>query len=309
MPSLQLPSLQCRRTRLCATRPPSTPCPPAQRRRTTCPWVAGLLARPSRWWSTWNKVSAAATSSWCFCFQLSPVCLRPSVCPPVLAIELLAACQALEFLRPLETTTPLEKVYELLRSVVRSGLVRFALKMQRLDPLGWCNCVCVSSPWDRDRVMSTDIQAAHGLIREQKAGPPERLVTRGGHQVVVTLSLLLLLRCGEQLSRTWTCTGGTRTLETSRTVFGKCDVIWIAINKDDLMTNVNALFKLPCWCSSPRLPPPGNEILLLHAVLLSSFSPVFLLANPSSQRLHPDHYILLLLPEELRVFPTPCCAE
>ncbi|XP_035536077.1 histidine ammonia-lyase-like isoform X4 [Morone saxatilis] len=35
----------------------------------------------------------------------------------VLAIELLAACQALEFLRPLKTTTPLEKVYELLRSV------------------------------------------------------------------------------------------------------------------------------------------------------------------------------------------------
>uniref|UniRef100_A0A673C446 Histidine ammonia-lyase n=1 Tax=Sphaeramia orbicularis TaxID=375764 RepID=A0A673C446_9TELE len=32
----------------------------------------------------------------------------------VLAIELLAACQALEFLRPLKTTTPLEKVYELL---------------------------------------------------------------------------------------------------------------------------------------------------------------------------------------------------
>ena len=38
----------------------------------------------------------------------------------MLAIELLAACQALEFLRPLKTTTPLEKVYELLRSVVRS---------------------------------------------------------------------------------------------------------------------------------------------------------------------------------------------
>ncbi|KAB5542018.1 hypothetical protein PHYPO_G00086610 [Pangasianodon hypophthalmus] len=37
----------------------------------------------------------------------------------VLAIELLAACQALEFHRPLKTTAPLEKVYELLRSVVR----------------------------------------------------------------------------------------------------------------------------------------------------------------------------------------------
>uniref|UniRef100_A0A8K9WLV9 Histidine ammonia-lyase n=1 Tax=Oncorhynchus mykiss TaxID=8022 RepID=A0A8K9WLV9_ONCMY len=36
----------------------------------------------------------------------------------VLAIELLAACQALEFLRLLKSTTPLEKVHELVRSVV-----------------------------------------------------------------------------------------------------------------------------------------------------------------------------------------------
>uniref|UniRef100_A0A3Q3VQZ7 Histidine ammonia-lyase n=1 Tax=Mola mola TaxID=94237 RepID=A0A3Q3VQZ7_MOLML len=60
----------------------------------------------------------------------------------VLAIELLAACQALEFLRPLKTTTPLEKVHELLRTVV--------------------------SPWDKDRTMSPDIEAAHTLIRGQK---------------------------------------------------------------------------------------------------------------------------------------------
>ena len=33
----------------------------------------------------------------------------------VLAIELLAACQAMEFHRPLRTTNPLEKVYELVR--------------------------------------------------------------------------------------------------------------------------------------------------------------------------------------------------
>ncbi|KAG8439603.1 hypothetical protein GDO86_005693 [Hymenochirus boettgeri] len=37
----------------------------------------------------------------------------------VLAIELLAACQGIEFLRPLRTTSPLEKVYDLVRSVVR----------------------------------------------------------------------------------------------------------------------------------------------------------------------------------------------
>ncbi|ODN05650.1 Histidine ammonia-lyase [Orchesella cincta] len=37
----------------------------------------------------------------------------------VIAIELLAACQAIEFLRPLKTTDPLEKVYEAVRSVAK----------------------------------------------------------------------------------------------------------------------------------------------------------------------------------------------
>ena len=35
----------------------------------------------------------------------------------VLAIELLAACQALEFYRPMTTTAPLEEVYKLIRTV------------------------------------------------------------------------------------------------------------------------------------------------------------------------------------------------
>ncbi|KAI4825969.1 hypothetical protein KUCAC02_021628 [Chaenocephalus aceratus] len=61
----------------------------------------------------------------------------------VLAIELLAACQGIEFLRPLRTTTPLEKVYELVRSVVK--------------------------PWMKDRFMSPDIEAAHRLLLDQKA--------------------------------------------------------------------------------------------------------------------------------------------
>ncbi|NXX73828.1 HUTH lyase, partial [Urocolius indicus] len=60
----------------------------------------------------------------------------------VLAIELLAACQGIEFLRPLRTTTPLEKVYDLVRSVVR--------------------------PWMKDRFMAPDIEAAHRLLVEQK---------------------------------------------------------------------------------------------------------------------------------------------
>lgn len=36
----------------------------------------------------------------------------------VLAMELLAACQGLDFLRPLTTTKPLQDVYKLVRSVV-----------------------------------------------------------------------------------------------------------------------------------------------------------------------------------------------
>ena len=37
----------------------------------------------------------------------------------VLAIELLTACQALEFHRPTMTTAPLESVYKLVREVVK----------------------------------------------------------------------------------------------------------------------------------------------------------------------------------------------
>lgn len=37
----------------------------------------------------------------------------------VLAIELLAACQGLEFHHPTKTTAPLEQVYQLVRSVVK----------------------------------------------------------------------------------------------------------------------------------------------------------------------------------------------
>ncbi|KAL2087350.1 hypothetical protein ACEWY4_016178 [Coilia grayii] len=60
----------------------------------------------------------------------------------VLAIELLAACQGLEFHRPQKSTAPLEQVHKLVRSVV--------------------------GPWDKDRAMSPDIEAAHKLLREEK---------------------------------------------------------------------------------------------------------------------------------------------
>lgn len=57
----------------------------------------------------------------------------------VIAIELLAACQALEFFRPATSTPPLEAVHALVRKHVR--------------------------PWDKDRIMHSDIDAALELIR------------------------------------------------------------------------------------------------------------------------------------------------
>jgi len=60
----------------------------------------------------------------------------------VIAIELLAACQAIEFLRPMKTTMPLEEVYKVVRSVVR--------------------------PWDKDRYMSPDIIAVNDLLKDGK---------------------------------------------------------------------------------------------------------------------------------------------
>ena len=73
----------------------------------------------------------------------------------VIAIELLAACQAIEFLRPLKTTQPLEEVIKVVRSV--------------------------AAPWDKvsstshtsipqDRYMSPDITAAAKLLKEGKVG-------------------------------------------------------------------------------------------------------------------------------------------
>ncbi|OQR68451.1 histidine ammonia-lyase-like [Tropilaelaps mercedesae] len=58
----------------------------------------------------------------------------------VLAIELLAACQAIEFLRPLKTTAPLEAVYNLVRIVAK--------------------------PWDKDRFMAPDIDNVTILLKE-----------------------------------------------------------------------------------------------------------------------------------------------
>jgi len=60
----------------------------------------------------------------------------------VIAIELLAACQAIEFLRPLKTTVPLEEAIKVVRGSV--------------------------APWDKDRYMSPDIQEATKILKDGK---------------------------------------------------------------------------------------------------------------------------------------------
>ncbi|XP_067119401.1 histidine ammonia-lyase-like [Centruroides vittatus] len=60
----------------------------------------------------------------------------------VIAIELLAACQAIDLLRPLKSTCPLEAVYKLVRSTVKT--------------------------WDKDRYFAPDIEAATELLKEER---------------------------------------------------------------------------------------------------------------------------------------------
>jgi histidine ammonia-lyase len=57
----------------------------------------------------------------------------------VVAMELMACCQAMEFLKPLKPTAPLQEVYNLLRTVVE--------------------------PLERDRYMASDIEAATKLLQ------------------------------------------------------------------------------------------------------------------------------------------------
>jgi histidine ammonia-lyase len=56
----------------------------------------------------------------------------------VLAIELLVAFQAMEFLRPLASSPPLERVRKSFRQLVR--------------------------PWDRDRWLAPDLEAARAFL-------------------------------------------------------------------------------------------------------------------------------------------------
>lgn len=60
----------------------------------------------------------------------------------VVGIELLSACQGIEFHRPLHTTSPLESVHALVRSVVKA--------------------------WDKDRYLAPDIAASTDLLRNNQ---------------------------------------------------------------------------------------------------------------------------------------------
>nr|CAD7421704.1 unnamed protein product [Timema poppensis] len=65
----------------------------------------------------------------------------------VIAIELLAACQAIEFLRPLKTTVPLEEVYNVVRSSISSLLGhRVSQASQEDGSLGISVQLCPSLP-------------------------------------------------------------------------------------------------------------------------------------------------------------------
>lgn len=58
----------------------------------------------------------------------------------VIAIELLAACQAMEFLRPLKSTEPIEAIYRLVREHVL--------------------------PLDSDRYLAPEIEKVHQLLKQ-----------------------------------------------------------------------------------------------------------------------------------------------
>jgi histidine ammonia-lyase len=60
----------------------------------------------------------------------------------VIAVELLAACQAIEFLRPMRTTAPLEEVVRVVREQVPA--------------------------WTKDRFMAADIEKAVAMLRKGK---------------------------------------------------------------------------------------------------------------------------------------------
>ena len=100
----------------------------------------------------------------------------------VVAIELIAACQALDFHRPKRTTDPLEEVYKLVRSVVKT--------------------------LDTDRFMAPDIAAVtnliqEGKVRERKKGGREREREGGGREEERGLYYVSMYRYGMLFLHIW----------------------------------------------------------------------------------------------------------
>ena len=82
----------------------------------------------------------------------------------VIAIELLAACQAIEFLRPLKTTAPLEEVYKAVRSVARPWDKDRCVMAQMIC----VGCVINNFAITYYRYMSPDIDAVNKLLKQEK---------------------------------------------------------------------------------------------------------------------------------------------
>jgi histidine ammonia-lyase len=70
-------------------------------------------------------------------------------------MELLAACQGMEFLKPLKSTAPLQKVYDLVRSVSPWVHLLFKLNLK-------------FSSLDEDRYMQPEIQEVIQLVRDNR---------------------------------------------------------------------------------------------------------------------------------------------
>ena len=94
--------------------------------------------------------------------ELCAYCSVVSHVEQVLAIELLAACQALDFHRPRTTTAPLEDVYKLVRTIVKWVIPYCGHAQINVFSYRYCR------PWKRDRFMAPDIEAATKLLREGK---------------------------------------------------------------------------------------------------------------------------------------------
>ena len=89
----------------------------------------------------------------------------------VLAIELLAACQALEFHRPKKTTAPLEEVYKLVRTVAKYVVMREREKEIEIN-----TSMLYCRPWDKDRYFAPDVNAVTSLLTQGKVNDdPYRL--------------------------------------------------------------------------------------------------------------------------------------